>query len=161
MGYGYGIWLIPNEMNGYGLTRVYNRKPHIRHVTLSCNMTYEDACNLLYELHYRKIVPKNGWIVPLITKFESSYSEDCVFAAGWNVFIYNWFKFKSIVGNKGQVPDKPHMSIIYSKQPISDLNIQLLRRQDNDIDRRLTFFPVVADITSDNPNEWYVKNVLA
>ena len=34
----YGIWLIPNEMNGYGLTRVFN-KTHIRHVTLSCNMT--------------------------------------------------------------------------------------------------------------------------
>ena len=29
MGYGYGIWLIPNGMNGYGLTHVYNRKPHI------------------------------------------------------------------------------------------------------------------------------------
>ena len=161
MGYGYGVWLIPNEMNGYGITQVYNTKPHIRHVTLACNMTYEDANNLLFELHYRKLIPKNGWVIPLIRKFESSYKEDCVFAAGWTVFIYNWFKYESIVGDRGQVPEKPHMSLLYSKNPIHDLTIEYLRRQDNDPDRRLTFFPAVVDIRSDNPNEWYVKTVLA
>ena len=161
MGYGYGIWLIPNESAGYSTVQTYNSKPHIRHVTLACNMSYDDACNMLLELHIRNIVPRNGWIIPLIKKFESSYKEDCIFAAGWNLFVYDWFKFEGIIGKKGQVPSKPHMSILYSKREINDVIIKHLRKYDVEANRNLTFFPVVADITSDNPHEWYIKFLLS
>ena len=161
MGYGYGIWLIPNESTGDRIVQIYNSKPHIRHVTLACNMSYDDACNMLLEIHNKNIVPRNGCIIPIIKKFESSYKEDCVYAAGWNLFVYDWFKFERIIGKKGQVPSIPHMSILYSKKEINDVVINHLRKYDVDPIRNLTFFPVVSDITSDHPHEWYIKLILS
>ena len=41
--YGYGIWLVVKNSFGSNTCKEYNDILHIRHVTIMCNMNYDDA----------------------------------------------------------------------------------------------------------------------
>ena len=50
MGYEYGVWLLPEQNVGENIVKTYNIRPHIRHITVACNMTRDNANLLLKRL---------------------------------------------------------------------------------------------------------------
>lgn len=146
MGYKYGIWLVYNQE--------LLHTNHIGHFTICCFMEYLDAINLYDELKNTcgthttiNIIGNNPIFFPT-----NLYSHD-----NNNLYSWGFYGTSTIWNNYKTITDKyicdfshePHTSIEYSKnkdslflKPVDKLSLDCSIH--------------VVDITSDNPNEWYI-----
>lgn len=145
MGYGYGVWLVIEDDNWIKTT-------HTPHVTVACYMTFEDANSLYKDIIKIMLAPEFTLdVCSDIVEFDNDmYPDDKndLYAWGYNLTCNYWKIFKAItLVYDCNFAFEPHTSVEYSKNPelfnkvkppLSKVNCRL----------------VVADINSNNPNEW-------
>ena len=141
MGYGYGLWYILDN------NTITTLSGHIPHVTLKCNMSYEDATKLYRELVYKGLRDIIFHMCREPITFSKMYSNDLF--AGWGYYVI----MKPMVylqcqlyseKYKGDFSELPHMTMQYN-----GLNMQPYMGRTH-LNGKL----VIADIRDDDPKKW-------
>ena len=145
MGYGYGVWLIIEDEEWINTT-------HVPHITVACFMTYQDAYTLYSDI--LDIMMTSHFQVDVINEIvdfdKGAYPDDDsdLEAWGYNIDCNFWDIFRAIsLVYRCNFSYEPHTTVEYNndpnlfvkrKAPITKLNCKL----------------VVANINSNNPDEW-------
>ena len=113
-------------------------------------MTIQDAF-LLYEvvkaLEFDPIQVQGNGVV-----FPNQYADDCLEAWGYNATSKQWATLEALTAPfQGSFSSTPHISMAYSTDARSF-------KVSNIVDVELTCTLHVADICSDNPEEWILLN---
>ena len=169
-GYGYGIWLVPKSKVGSFIVDTYNPYPFKRHITVMCMMSKEMAtfafCNLLTMFNQNEFEFN---LESNIINFESSnYNRETdekefspsKYAAGVNVSVSNWDKISKCLDkfkNKGELPDKTHMSLIYSFDKMNQNLIDYINNRNliNTTEKYEASLHLV-DISHEEPWKWKI-----
>jgi hypothetical protein len=145
MGYKYGVWIVlkPDDIN-------YTIK-HIPHITIMCNMTYENAFQYYRELLWNGYSKITIAIHRPVVLFPKHYKEDLLDAWGYYITMhpktYLDMQKKSKKYN-GEFSDIPHLSLEYTTKVGKDYQGKTM------IEGTICF----VDITSDNPSLWKIIN---
>lgn len=145
MGYGYGVWLVIEDEK-------WITTKHTPHVTIACYMTFEDAYSLYDDILKIMLTPKMSLGVSSnIVDFNNDMypnDDNNLYAWGYNLTCDYWDIFKAIsLVYKCNFSLQPHTSVEYRKNrklfnkippPLSKIQCKL----------------VVADINSNNPDQW-------
>ena len=145
MGYGFGIWLVPQDL-GVG--------DFVKHFTITCFMEKGDAEDL-----FKKIIEKYIFLdVKLLGKHKIydpdfyPHDDTASYSWGYNGFCDEWSGLKILCDPfKCCFSNTPHMSIQYSEN-VEELNVL-------DIDDVVLNCKVcLVDIRSDDCNKWKILN---
>ena len=155
MGYGYGVWLVVQDLNVQRMVRKYNTKPHIAHITVMCNMSDTDAFKLAREL-------KGSYSATILNRYvhfnknSDKYSDndnDNLAASGYYCIVDNWREIiETAKYYKGIIPEMPHISISYR-----DCEADLPTHIETDFIRTQCIASAI-NINHDKPSEWYYIN---
>jgi hypothetical protein len=144
-GYGFGIWIIPNQELSHPKIK------HIPHITIMCNVLNKKELDDIYVEIKKKM--GNTFIIKLggdCVEFTSQYSNDPLSASGFNCTCDKWNELKDICEKyDGSFSYKPHLSYYYSKNK-EDLEYK------NTLSRQLICTLKKADINSEDCTKWYL-----
>ena len=132
--YGYSIWalMIPSQ-EIMDLLNEHNRVPHIPHITVKTNLTFEEAEDFLFDcITWEDIVDISGKAYVLPTYYDNDPLK------GWG-FPAQLRKIKS--------DHVQHLTIKYSTAEIQSC-------PDKEINISLPVHLRIVDTTSENPSEW-------
>ena len=153
MGYGYGVWLVVENLQILDAVYKNNKEPYISHVTLMCNMTRDDAIALSDEIHgkYDIFVDKT---YNLFNNPDEKYSDkDILSASGFYCRVPLWEKLIDTAKKySGTISEKPHISIAYRT------NENELPENVNIKNVKVTGFSFPANTVGDIPKEWKIIN---
>ena len=141
MGYGYGLWYVLDK------NTITTLSGHIPHVTVKCNMNYEDATELYHELVYKGLRQITFHMCREPVSFSKMYDNDAL--SGWGHYvimkpmIYLQCQLYS-EKYKGDFSELPHITMQYN-----DLDKQMYTGKDH-VNGTL----VIADIRDDDPRKW-------
>ena len=145
MGYKYGVWIVlkPDDIG--------NTIKHIPHITIMCNMSYENAYQYYRELLWNGISKVNIVIHNPVVLFPKQYKEDLLDAWGYYVTMHPTTYLDMETKSKkypGDFSEIPHLSLEYTTKIGSDYQGKT----------RIEGTVCLADITSDNPALWKIIN---
>lgn len=143
MGYKYGVWIVLKNKD-LELT-----VKHIPHITLMCNMCYENAFHYYRELLWRGYSKLDVIIHRPVIVFPKMYKEDLLDAWGYYVTMHpkTYLDMETIAEKyKGDFSNNPHLSIQYDKEK-GDIYKGRSKIQGT---------ICLVDITSDDPSLWRI-----
>jgi hypothetical protein len=133
-GYGYSVWLVPN--NWKYIQREFSID-FIPHITIATNLKFMSP-RILTNKIFKVYNFSKGTVFPRL------YNKDPLHAFGYNCVIEDLF-----------TTHKPHMSLFYSPNEITYIDtFSKLKQPPTTLDCKLYF----ADTNSLNPCEWNVIN---
>ena len=156
VGYGYGIWLVLNNDFGKNTVLKYNEIPHTRHVTIMCNMSYNDALNC-----YNELVQKFGLnhlvSISKVQDFYGQYSSNDPYskAFGWNVTYTDYNKIiKYVQKYKGTASLNPHLTAAYGKLLSSEIIDDISKSESTH--EPINAYISLANITYEQSHQWEI-----
>ena len=142
MGYKFGLWLVP--------TQSLSETTHLQHFTIMCHMSKQEALSLydvIKSLEFEPIQVKGKGLV-----FPNQYEEDCLEAWGYEATSPQWSTLKTLSSSfKGSFSATPHISLAYATDSTT-------LKVSNIEDVAVSCTVHVADICSENPEEWILVN---
>ena len=112
MGYGYGVWFKLDKEN------IDTISGHIPHVTVKCNMSYEEAIQLYHELVYRGLRTTTLHISREPVSFSKMYSNDLLTGWGYYVIMKPMEYLQCQLYSekyKGDFSELPHITMQYNE----------------------------------------------
>ena len=153
MAYGYGVWLVIKDKKIQQIVDKHNKKPHIAHVTVMCNMSDIDAFRLMGELEaFYDLTILNRHIN--LNGDCHKYSEnDTLYASGYYCIVNKWREIVEIAKKyRGSISLRPHLTIAY-------------RASEKDLPEKVEGTVIRAhgsvgaiNINDDDPSKWYYIN---
>ena len=144
-GYGFGIWIVPNQQIFHPETR------HIPHITIMCNVLDKNELKEIYDDIENKL--GNTFVVNLDGKcveFDSHYDNDPLVATGYNCSCDKWELLKEICKKyNGSFSNDPHLSYYYSENS-KDLKFK------KTLSREIICKLKMADINSNDCINWRI-----
>lgn len=145
MGYKYGVWIVVKPDD------ICHTIKHIPHITIMCNMSYDNAYHYYRELLWNGISKVNIVVHNPVVLFPKQYKEDLLDAWGYYVTMHPTTYLDMETKSKkypGDFSEIPHLSLEYTTNIGSDYQGKT----------RIEGTVCLADITSDNPALWKIIN---
>ena len=143
MGYKYGVWIVLNPDD------IGHTIKHIPHITIMCNMSYENAFQYYRELLWNGYSKISIVIHRSVVLFPKQYKEDLLDAWGYYVTMHpTTYLDMETKSNKykGDFSNNPHLSLEYTTK------VGRAYQGTTRVEGTLC----LADITNDNPALWKI-----